>query len=175
MSYAFPLTIPVLTTERLIMREPRETDLEPLAAFFASPRAVHMSPADRRMSHLYIMAGIGQWALRGHGFYSVDTRDGVFIGRVGVIFNDGWPEPELAWHMFANGEGKGFACEAALAARQDYHRRISGEPLISMIAPDNARSIMLAERLGARFERSEPGLRKPYDVYRHPRPTRGLA
>jgi hypothetical protein len=39
-----------------------------------------------------------------------------------------------------------------------------------MIAPENDRSIRLATRLGALFERADPGLTRPYHVYRHPAP-----
>lgn len=159
-----------LQTERLTLRAPRESDFPAMLRFAESPRAAHMATADRQQVWLYLLAGIGHWTLRGYGRWSVDTKDGDFVGRIGVIFNDGWPEPELAWQVFDGAEGKGYAYEAALAARADYHARISAKPLISMIAPENARSIALAERLGARFERADPGVRKPFHVYRHPGP-----
>lgn len=165
-----PFHIPMLQTERLTLRAPRESDLEPMVEFFTSPRAGFMTPLDRDGVWRGLCGTIGHWALRSYGFYSVDTHAGDFVGRVGVIYNDGWPEPELAWHMFAAGEGKGYALEAAIAARADYHARISANPLISMIAPDNARSITLARRLGASFERADPGKVKPFHVYRHPAP-----
>lgn len=171
MTYAMPLVIPVLATDRLILREPREADFAAMLAFNETPRTEFIGgPLERRWIWRGLLANIGHWALRGYGFYSVDTKAGDFIGRIGVIFHDGWPEPELGWHMFAEGEGKGYAHEAALAAKADYHARISSAPLISMIAPANARSIALARRLGAMFERSEPGERLPYDIYRHTAP-----
>lgn len=172
MTYAFPLSIPTLTTARLVLREPQEADFAALLAFSDSPRAAMIGGggAPRQQVWRGFLANIGHWALRGYGFYSVDNRAGDFIGRVGVICHDGWPEPELAWHLFDGAEGKGYAYEAAQAARVDYHRRLSSAPLISMISPANARSIALATRLGARFERAEPGIEKPYHVYRHPAP-----
>ncbi|MDZ4097038.1 MAG: GNAT family N-acetyltransferase [Paracoccaceae bacterium] len=163
------LNIPTLTTTRLTLRPPREADFPAMLAFNESPRTVYVGGTVPRQqvwrSHL---ANIGHWALRGYGFWSVDTQQGEFVGRVGVIYHDGWPEPELAWHVFANGEGKGYAHEAALAARADAGARLGLGPLISMIDPENRRSIALAERLGARFERADPGLLKPFHVYRHP-------
>lgn len=160
---------PTLTTPRLVLRAPREADFSAMLAFNDSPRAGFIGGgAPRQQVWRGLLANIGHWALRGYGFYSVDTHAGDFVGRIGVIFHDGWPEPELAWHVFATGEGQGYAFEAAQAARADYHRRISTAPLISMIAPANARSIALATRLGARFERADPGIEKPYHIYRHP-------
>ncbi len=163
-----PFAIPTLSTARLTLREPREADFPAMLTFNDSPRTAYLGgPLERCLVWRGLLANIGHWALRGYGFYSVDTKAGDFIGRIGVIFHDSWPEPELAWHVFAEGEGKGYAYEAALAAKADFHARISPDPLISMIAPQNARSIALATRLGAVFERSEPGERAPYDIYRH--------
>ena len=170
-----PFAIPTLTTERLTLRAPREDDFAAMLAFNDSPRSVHVGgKRDRQWVWRGLLANIGHWALRGYGFYSVDTRAGAFVGRVGVILHDGWPEPELGWHIYDGHEGRGLAFEAALAVRADYHARISDQPLMSMVVPENQRSIALAERLGARRERVDPGEGKPFDtpfaVYRHPGP-----
>lgn len=169
----FTLPIPVLETGRLVLREPREADLPAMVAFAESPRSEFLGgKVDRRTVWRYLLSNIGHWALRGYGFYSVDTKDGDFIGRVGVIYHDGWDEPELAWHLFDGYEGKGYAHEAALAARADYHARISAQPPISYIAIRNMRSEALALRLGAMRERTvvEP-VHGDYHVYRHPVPS----
>ena len=114
------LGVSAVETERLRLREPREDDFSAMLAFNASPRAAFIGGgADRQQIWRGLLANIGHWALRGCGFWSVDTKDGAFVGRVGVIFHDGWPEPELAWHLFDGFEGQGFATEAALAARRD--------------------------------------------------------
>lgn len=140
----------ILQTERLILRQPRESDLEAMLAFNDSPRAAFLGGgAPRQQVWRGLLANIGHWALRGYGFYSVDTQAGDFIGRIGVIYHDGWPEPELAWHLYDGFEGQGFAQEAALAAKADYHARISPNPLISLIDPANHRSAALAQRMGA--------------------------
>jgi RimJ/RimL family protein N-acetyltransferase len=164
-------TVPVIQTERLVLRDPRETDFPAMLAFNDSPRSAFVGgPVERRWLWRGLLANIGHWALRGYGFYSVDTHDGSFVGRVGVIYHDGWPEPELAWHLFDGHEGKGYAHEAALAARADYHARISARPLISMIDVANARSEALAQRLGAVLERTQTDPDGDYHIYRHPAP-----
>lgn len=167
--------IPTLTTARLTLRPPREADFAAMLAFNDSPRSAFVGGTrERQWVWRGLLANIGHWALRGFGLYSVDTRAGDLIGRVGVIHHDGWPEPELGWHLYDGSEGKGYACEAALAARADYYARISPRPVMSMVVPANHRSIALAERLGAAFERLDPGEGKPFDtpfaVYRHPAP-----
>lgn len=169
MTYAMPLAIPVLETDRLTLRAPREGDFEAMLAFNDSPRAIYVGGGvARRWVWRGLLANIGHWALRGYGFFSVDTQPGDFIGRVGVIYHDGWDEPELAWHLFDGFEGQGFAHEAALAARADYHARISPQPLISYVDVTNTRSEALALRLGARRETTVTDPEGDYHVYRHP-------
>jgi RimJ/RimL family protein N-acetyltransferase len=145
--------IPELRTERLILRAPRETDFPAMLAFNHSPRAAFIGGgAPRRQVWGRLIGNIGHWALRGYGLYSVDTLAGDFVGRIGLIFDEEWPEPELAWHLFDGFEGHGYAMEAALAAKADYHARISQNPLISLIDPANHRSAALAIRMGAKAE-----------------------
>lgn len=168
--------VPVIPTERLVLRDPREADFPAMLAFNNSPRSAFVGgPVERRWLWRGLLANIGHWALRGYGFYSVDTHDGAFIGRIGVIYHDGWPEPELAWHLFDGFEGQGYAEEAVRAARADYHARISARPLISMIDVANTRSEALAQRLGAVLERTETDPEGDYHIYRHPASGGGQA
>jgi RimJ/RimL family protein N-acetyltransferase len=170
-AHQISLTIPVLETERLILREPREADFPAMLAFNDSPRATFVGGGgDRQKVWRNLLANIGHWALRGYGFYSVDTKAGDFIGRVGVIYHDGWDEPELAWHLFDGFEGKGYAHEAAVASRADYHARISAQPPISYVDVTNARSEALAKRLGAVIELTLNDDKGHHHVYRHPAP-----
>jgi RimJ/RimL family protein N-acetyltransferase len=171
MSYTFPLPIPILTTERLTLREPREADFATMLTFNDSPRSGFVGGGgDRQKVWRGLLSNIGHWALRGYGFYSVDTRVGDFIGRVGVIYHDGWDEPELAWHLYDGFEGKGYAMEAALAARADYYARITSQPPISYIDVTNSRSEALALRLGATLEKTLNDDKGHDHVYRHPAP-----
>jgi RimJ/RimL family protein N-acetyltransferase len=170
MTLAF--AIPELRTAQLVLRAPREADFPAMLAFNDSPRTGFVGgPLERRWIWRGLLANIGHWALRGYGLYSVDTRDGAFAGRVGVIFHDGWPEPELAWHLFDGFEGQGIATEAARAAQADYHARISPAPLMSMIDPRNARSVAVAQRLGAALEATVERSEGAHDVWRHRRPA----
>lgn len=165
------LTIPVLETERLVLREPREADFPAMLVFNDSPRSQFVGGGgDRQKVWRTHLSNIGHWVLRGYGFYSVDTMAGDFIGRVGVIYHDGWDEPELAWQLYDGFEGKGYAYEAALAARADYHARITRQPPISYIDVTNTRSEALAKRLGATLERTLNDEQGHDHVYRHPAP-----
>ncbi len=170
-AHQITVTIPVIETERLVLREPREADFPAMLAFNDSPRAAFVGGgALRQQVWRGLLANIGLWALRGHGFFSVDTKAGDFIGRIGVLFHDGWDEPELGWHLFDGYEGQGYCVEAARAARADYHARLSARPLISYIDPANAKSEAVARRLGAVPERETVFFDKTINVWRHPAP-----
>ena len=165
--------VPVLTTERLTLRAPRLSDFEPYMAFFASERSIHEGgPLSRIETWREFAAAIGCWTIRGYGVWAIEDRaTGAWLGEAGLFHPDYYPEAELGWTLAPEAEGKGVAHEAALAAR-DWAWRVAGlRTLVSYIAPANARSIRLAERLGAA---PDPEAAQPDDdpclVYRHPGP-----
>ncbi|MFV0300653.1 MAG: GNAT family N-acetyltransferase [Paracoccus sp. (in: a-proteobacteria)] len=163
--------IPVLTTERLILREPREADLDAMVAFEASDRTRYIGgKLEPWQTWGVLNATIGSWITRGFGWWTVEDRaSGVMAGRVGVGYPLDWPEPELGWHIYDGFEGRGLAHEAALAARNCAHGQMGLGPLISLIHPENTRSRRLAERLGAVIETDDYILRgEPCLIYRHP-------
>ncbi len=168
--------IPMLETDRLILRGPRESDFEAFAAFGASERSKWVGgPYPRYRSWGGFLGMLGHWALRGYGFWMLQVKDsGDVAGRVGIAFHDGWDEPELGWHIFDGFEGKGLAHEAALAAREHaaHHQGLDG--VISYIDPQNIRSLALADRLGAKFERDGELLGHPCRIYRHPTLARSV-
>ncbi|PIE14160.1 MAG: GNAT family N-acetyltransferase [Rhodobacterales bacterium] len=165
------LDIPVLETERLILRGPREEDFEAFAAFGASERSKFVGgPYPRIRSWGGFLATYGHWALRGYGMWMVEDRQSCqTAGRIGMIYNDGWDEPELGWHIYDGFEGKGLAFEGAQAARRyaATHQGLNG--VISYIEPANTRSLALARRLGATFEREGHVVGHPCHIYRHPK------
>ena len=91
------------------------------------------------------------------------------MGGIAIIKHEGWSEPELGWHIFEGFEGKGFAVEAALEIRRFAAREWGITAPISHIAADNERSIALAKRLGASFERVGEVVGHPCHIYRHPK------
>jgi RimJ/RimL family protein N-acetyltransferase len=72
------------------------------------------------------------------------------VGRVGLHFPHGWPDRELGWALARKHWGRGYAFEAAVAARNHAFRDHQWQSLVSYVLPENSRSIRLAERLGAR-------------------------
>lgn len=162
---------PTIETKDLILRGYREEDFEAFAAFGTSERARFVGgPHTRWDSWRAFLAGIGHWVLRGYGMWIVEYREsGIVAGRVGMIHNDGWDEPELGWHIYDGFEGRSLAYQACVAARSYAARQMGLNGVISYIDPTNTRSVALAARLGAKFERDGAVLGQPCHVYRHPK------
>ncbi len=94
------------------------------------------------------------------------------LGMVGAWCPDTWPEPEIGWTVWnPAAEGKGIAFEAAQAARGYAYDVLGWPTAVSYVAPDNMRSRVLAERLGAAIDTKAASIGDPPClVYRHPAP-----
>lgn len=162
--------IPVIETERLVLRAPKLDDFEPLCAYYRDPRsAFNGGPAEPLDVGRTLMIGMGQWHLRGHGLWHITLKgDDSFIGFAGIFHPFDWPEPELGYGITAEHEGKGLAYEAVMAARQTAATHLGLTGLPSFIAPENARSQALALRMGAVREADIALRDKVARVYRHP-------
>lgn len=143
--------IPTLQTQRLVLRPMVETDFPAYAAFLASPRAAGLGgPLSQRQAWAMFCHDIACWTLFGHGGLMIDRRaDGACIGQVGISHGPLFSEKELGWLLYEGHEGQGYATEAAIALRDWAAQALGLSELVSYIAPDNATSIALAERLGA--------------------------
>ncbi len=171
------LSAPRLETERLILRGPEESDFEAVKTFMASERSKFVGGKVTSEWDAWrgFLSSFGHWALRGYGFFTVLDKMDNRLGRVGLVNHLMWPEPELGWQMFDGSEGKGFAYEAAIAIRDWAAKERKLDRVISLINPDNARSIALAERMGATLEKETTLLGGPCLSYRHPSVTGGAA
>ena len=166
--------IPTLTTERLVLRTPMASDFEAYAASRAAPRTEFLGgPEDRIKAVFGFCALFGHWQMLGFGRWIVaDRQTDAPLGIVGLFFPEGWPEAEIAWSLFDNAEGRGFAFEAAFAARAYAYDTLGWTTAISCIAPGNTRSLALAARMGAVFERDfVHDVYGPLPIYRHPSPS----
>jgi RimJ/RimL family protein N-acetyltransferase len=92
----------------------------------------------------------GHWVLRGYGIWVVEERTThTFLGRIGFWEPDGWPGFELAYTLARPFWGRGFAREGAGAALAYARETLGRKDIISLIRPDNAPPIRVAEALGA--------------------------
>ena len=142
---------PVLETERLVLRAPQAGDWPAWRAmmqtdrseFIRSPGGFQEDQAWRGFSQIgHSPARLGP---------VVFTRKGTPpLGATGPWYPAGWAERELGWSVWSEAaEGQGYAFEAARAARDYAIHTLGWNTAVSYINPANARSIALAERLGA--------------------------
>lgn len=165
---------PRLETERLVLRQWREDDFPMFARFQGDVQtaqyiggAVNADDAWRRMATI-----VGHWHLRGYGIWAIDDKaSGTFAGYCGPWYPHGWPEPEIAWSVMPDFQGRGFATEAALAALRYAYRKLGWTTAISLIALENTASQRVAGRLGAKLERTTENRGMKVGIFRHQSPA----
>ena len=145
-----------LETERLVLRMWREDDFEAYAEICADPEVMRYlgGKTFNRMEawrHMAVM--VGHWQLRGFGHWAVEEKaSGKFIGRIGFLYPEGWPDFEIGWTLAPAAQGKGYAIEGARRALAYAFTELDRDHVISLINPLNAASIRVAERLGEKVE-----------------------
>ena len=150
--------IPTLETERLRLRPLQGSDFEDYAALYADPEVAHFigngETWDRGRSWRHMAFAVGHWQLQGAGPWAVEEKASrTFAGIIGFWEPATWPGFELSWHLVRRFWGRGYATEAggaALAYAFEVWRR---DLVISLINPQNSRSIRVAERIGERLQR----------------------
>jgi RimJ/RimL family protein N-acetyltransferase len=165
-------TAPRIETERLMLRPHRMDDFPPFAAFFASDASRYVGGPIPLPRCWHGFAGdVGAWELLGFGNWAIEERaTGAFAGQVGLNRPPYFPEAEIGWLLMPGFEGRGYATEAALAARAFAYGTLGWQTAVSYIDRDNARSIALARRIGC-TEDPDAARFDPEDVvYRHPAP-----
>ena len=152
------LEAPVLRTARLTLRPYREGDLEAQAEALADPEVVrHLggTPFSREDSWRRLLCSPGLWVVLGYGYWLVERHDdGAYLGQVGFadFKRDMQPSieglPEMGWIFASRAQGQGYAREAVAAALAWADQRLRSPETVAIVAPDNERSISLAERSG---------------------------
>ena len=167
------MNIPVLETARLVMRGPEAEDYPDFKATFTSYRARFMGgPLNPYESWMLYAAEIGHWQIRGYGMWMIhDKATDETYGMAGGWKPAKWPEPEIAWVIWPEKAGRGYALEAVHAARHYLYDQLGWEGAVSYIDPKNLDSIRLAERLRAWKDHDAATIDGNDAVYRHPAPA----
>jgi RimJ/RimL family protein N-acetyltransferase len=165
------LHIPTIRTERLILRAPCMSDVDPFTAFLQSDRAVYVGGGAHRTTYDCIRAFghmAGLWVLRGYGSFVITLNDGSPIGSAGPWFPISWPEPEFAWSLWSdNYEGKGYVTEAMTVLRDWTFANTDLTTLVSYIDVENLASQRVARRLGGVIDaNATPPDDDPVMIYR---------
>ena len=146
-----------IETERLLLRQWREGDLEAYARICADTEVMRYLPATlSREKSLEQMAGfVRHWEEQGFGLWAVEERaSGKFIGFVGLMRHD-WPEgehrTEVGWRLGRAHWGRGLATEGALASVRYGFEGLGLARIISITLPENAASRRVMEKAGLTY------------------------
>jgi RimJ/RimL family protein N-acetyltransferase len=144
-------------TARLVLRQWRESDLEPFAKMGRDPRVMEFFPEllSRDSSDAIAAKWHQRIAGRGWGFWAVEiTATGEFAGFVGLDVPD-TPLPfspciEIGWRLAHEHWGKGYATEGASAAVRAGFEQIGLGEIVAYAVVANRRSRSVMEKLGMR-------------------------
>ena len=171
--------IPVLETERLILRGHTRADFDAHAAIWADPsvtRYIGGKPSTReeswgrflRLAGLWPTLGCGYWAVfeKASGRLAAETGFADFKRELTPSFEGA---PEQGWVVAPWAQGKGYATEAALASLAWADKTLPGD-FVCLIDVDNAPSLRVAEKLGYREFARAPYKDDPSVLLRRKRP-----
>lgn len=165
-----------IETERLLLRQWRQSDFEVYAAYYADDRTARFvgGRMSRGKAWRHMAAIAGHWVLKGFGIWAVEEKStGEMVGAIGLWEPEGWPELEVGYWLVGSAHGRGYATEAAIRARDYAYDRLGATTLVSYIDPRNEPSKRVAIRMGARLEETIEILDLgQYCVFRHPSPDR---
>lgn len=160
------MSVPIIETDRLILRAHGLDDFPALAAMWGDPaiaRYIGGKPSTREECWARLLRYAGHWELLGFGFWAVQMKeDSRLVGDVGFA---NWEReispsleglPEGGWVFSREAHGRGIATEAVEAALAWMDGHLGAKSTACIIGPENAASIRVAEKVGYReFARSE--------------------
>jgi RimJ/RimL family protein N-acetyltransferase len=142
-----------VVTERLDLRKTDPVgDLDDLFAIFSDPAGWWFDPAGRHTDPARTQDWLGRAAARfdedGLSYWTVRRRDTGEIAGVGGAQRQRTRAWNVNYRLDTVHQGQGFATELARAAFDAATRVDDTVPFVAWIAPSNAPSLKVAERLG---------------------------
>jgi len=167
------LDIPRIQTERLLLREWREADVEPYARICAEPQVMRFLRPQRPLTHAEAAFDVRRlcehWAVHGFGNWAVEEREtGRLVGRTGVARHPDWsldPEnTEVGWLYAPNAWGRGLATEGALEAVRFCLEELGRPEVISIAHVGNMASRRVMEKAGLAYAGTRHWAERGVDV-----------
>ncbi|MDX6282565.1 MAG: hypothetical protein QOH03_3636, partial [Kribbellaceae bacterium] len=143
-----------LTTDRLLLRQWKDSDYGPYAALNADPAVMEHFPNALTRAESDAMADRVKAAMaeRGFGLWAVEVREtGQFIGFIGLsvpTFDAPFlPGVEIGWRLAKDAWGKGYATEGARASLAYGFGEAGLDEVVSFTATTNKPSQRVMERI----------------------------
>jgi RimJ/RimL family protein N-acetyltransferase len=159
-----------LETERLLLRQWKDSDRVPFAALCADTKVMEFFPSKLNREESDAMVGRcrGLIAQRGWGFWAVESKATPgFMGFVGLHVPAAdlpfSPCVEIGWRLSEEYWGKGYATEAAQTALEFGFQNLNLQEIVSFTAILNQPSQAVMKRIGMRQT----------ETFEHPRVPEG--
>jgi RimJ/RimL family protein N-acetyltransferase len=149
--------IAVFETERLRLREFRADDLDQLAPMVADEEQMqfYAAPRTRDEARAWIDRNLSFYETHGFGVWLIESRaTSEFLGYCGIrpLELAGAEVTEIGWHVKKTAWNRGYATEAAGAARDLAFDRFARTRLVALVPPEHTASRRVAEKIGMREE-----------------------
>jgi RimJ/RimL family protein N-acetyltransferase len=165
-----------LSTERLLLRQWRDDDLDVLVPMYADPEVMRYiadgqtRTPEETAEHLQRMRR--HWDEHGFGLFAAELKEtGELVGWVGMavplFLPEVMPTVEIGWRLARKHWARGLATEGARAAMDFAFGEKGLDRLVSIREPDNVASGRIMEKLGMTVDRhtTVPGTGKAVVVY----------
>jgi RimJ/RimL family protein N-acetyltransferase len=148
-------------SDRLRLREFRESDLDLLAMMAGDPEQMtfYPRPKTRPEASAWICRKIALYQEYGLGFWVIELLPlsrSRFAGYCGIrpLDLDGVAEIEIAWHVHKRFWRQGVATRAATIARDAAASRFGISRVVALVHPHHVASRRVAETIGMQEERT---------------------
>ena len=140
-----------------------------MKAVFADPEVMRFSGAGARSpaGTLERVRGLIEHQER-HGFSKWGVRErasGELVGDCGIQLLEGGPDVELGFHLRPSVWGRGYATEAARACLDAAFAGLGLDQVIAIVAPGNAASVRVLEKIGMRPAGEREALGRTWDLF----------
>jgi RimJ/RimL family protein N-acetyltransferase len=156
----------VIRSDRLMLRNWRESDRDAFAALNAAPEVTHDlgGPLNRGQSDAKFDRYVAAFDRQGFCRWAIEDSDGQFLGYAGVMPSRPGhplgPHADIGWRLVRSAWGRGYATEAARASLRDVFERTNLQEVLAYTSVDNVRSQAVIRRLNmqraAALDYSEP-------------------
>ena len=159
-----PMLVPSLETERLVLRGLTADDIEGFYLLYGDAEHARFVGGAKSRYECWekLTSLIGTWQVRGFGRFAVEEKSsGRFLGHCGPSLPGFIEDVEINYSFVPIAQGKGFASEAATRVLRHVYEDLGYETAVSLIDPENTKSLNVAKRLGA----TPDGTASPHEGY----------
>jgi RimJ/RimL family protein N-acetyltransferase len=147
------MTIPALTTPRLILRAFSEQDVDAMHQILGGEGVLRYfpptDPPPRDRVQRMILGLLRHWDERGYGLWAVESRqDGELLGRCGLQYLPELDEVEVDFILGRAFWGQGFGTEAARASVRYGFEELGLARVVGIAHVENRASQRVLEKLG---------------------------